>query len=206
MPMPNTPTTLEAVFVEIYDKDLWNGLPGSIPEYTAPIWKNVEEVVNSLGVRSLADIGCGQAKWLPSVHLPKVDYIGLDIAPNAITQLDSKVFSHWNDAGFGVMDVTQEIPPKVDLVLLRHVLQHLSTKNVAGMLRNIMLSESKYLLVTSFTAQRLEAYADIADGEFLPYNVSNFLHGTPLFAIPEPNVILTDEMLVLYDLEDVTLA
>ena len=46
--------------------------------------------------------------------------------------------------------VTDKLTEEYDLILSRHTMQHLKTKDVQSILRNFASSGSKYLLATNF--------------------------------------------------------
>ena len=95
-------------------------------------------------IRSVADAGAGDLNWIPTVHwemLPwHVRYRPFDLIPRheAVTQLD----------------ITEEFLPESDLILCRHVLNHLSIRLAEKALAGFVASGSKYLLMTSCANQR----------------------------------------------------
>jgi hypothetical protein len=95
---------------------------------------------------------------MKEVSLQEVAYIGADIVPELIEANKAK----YPTTKFEVLDITKDKLPKVDLVLVRDCLGHLSNFNVKKALDNIKSSGSKYLLSTSFT--KFNFNADVEDG------------------------------------------
>ena len=52
--------------------------------------------------------------------------------------------------------VTDSIPRPYDLILSRHTMQHLKTKDVKNILQNFVNSGSKYLLATNYPYLEVE--------------------------------------------------
>ena len=68
------------------------------------------------------------------------------------------------------MDLLEDKLPKVDLIIVRDCLFHLSFSKIKKALSNIKKSESTYLLVTSHTWKSFKT-SDIKTGEFRKVNL-----------------------------------
>lgn len=77
------------------------------------------------------------------------------------------------------LDLTRDSLPRVDLVLCRDGLVHLSNALAVRPLKNIKTSGSRYLLATTFP--QLPANADIVSGDWRPMNLER-----PPFSLPSP--------------------
>lgn len=126
-----------------------------------------------LEVRSLLDIPCGDFYWMDKVDLAGIDYIGADIVPELIEQNRREYPGRY----FSTLDLTSSKLPRVDLVLVRDCLGHLSNANVSLALKNLRASGSRYLLATTFP--NWENKGDIKDGEWRPINLAS------LFGLPD---------------------
>jgi len=73
-------------------------------------------------------------------------YVGADIVDELIQSNKRKYPKHY----FRVLDITQDELPKVDLMMVRDCLVHLSDADVKKALTNIKRSWTKYLLTTHF--------------------------------------------------------
>lgn len=107
---------------------------GSTIAETAQIRGHLPKIAERYGVRTVADAGAGDLHWLPLVEWD-VEYQGFDLYPR-----------HPDVTPF---DITKEILPKVDLILCRHVLNHLSIRFSERAIENFKLSGSRYLLMTN---------------------------------------------------------
>ena len=111
---------------------------------------------------------------------------------------------------FRVMDITVDALPKVDLIINRDCLVHLSNENIFKFIANIKKSGSKYLLVTSFTEKKIgekKCNSDILNGSWRPLNLelSPYNFKNPLHTINENCMevypLYTDKCMLLYDIK-----
>ena len=75
-----------------------------------------------------------------------VHYQGYDIVPDLVSDLRSR----FPGKSFDLLDATEQIPQKADLILCRDLFVHLTTDQIHRALRNFESSGSKYLLATTF--------------------------------------------------------
>lgn len=121
--------------------DWKSGLPetpcgkGSKLENTFEIRALLPRIIERGGIRTVADIGCGDQNWIHHCLPDGIDYTGFDIKPRFV---DVKP-----------LDVTREVlPVGYDLVLCIYVLNHLKPDMAERALRLIKESGSKYLLMS----------------------------------------------------------
>lgn len=173
---------LESKFGEIYRRNIWgnpesaSGL-GSSVSATDAIRQGLVDVCRDYSVSSMLDAPCGDYGWMSSAKLPIETYIGLDIVPELIEANRSKYRSE--SVRFETADLTRDPLPKVDLILCRDCLVHLSFENILRVLRNMVQSGSRYLLTTTFPEH--DQNGDIIDGDWRLLN----LQKKP-FSFPEP--------------------
>lgn len=92
-------------------------------------------------IETMNDAGAGDLNWLGDEALvgseipSKLSYRAFDLVPRhrLVTELD----------------ITKEIMPQADLILCRHVLNHLSIEKAMFALSNFKQSGSRYLLMTN---------------------------------------------------------
>lgn len=96
-------------------------------------------LVDDYSIQSVADAGAGDLHWMPLVKWD-VAYYPFDIYPR--------------HPDVAKLDITKELLPRVDLILCRHVLNHLSIRMSKDAVENFRLSGSKYLLMTNCNKQR----------------------------------------------------
>lgn len=107
----------------------------------------------------IVDVPCGDMAWMPNVlddvakDFPKgLRYTGLDIVPEAVAANTQKL---GGDRGgrvtyeFSVFDVTSNMPPTVDMLICRDLVNHLATKDIQRLLRNLRESGTRYLVISN---------------------------------------------------------
>lgn len=119
--------------------------PGSYLSATTEIRDWLPRVIRAYGVRSMADIPCGDWNWMQHVDLP-VDYVGCDVVRGVIEQ-NRERYPH---VRFWVLNAITDVPERVDLILCRDLLVHLSYKHGLQVLDNFRRSGSRWLLTTTF--------------------------------------------------------
>jgi len=90
-------------------------------------------VVKKYGIRTVNDAGAGDLRWIGKIAWD-VDYRPFDLVPRR--------------GEVTALDVTLEVMPEADLILCRHVLNHLSPKLALDALDNFRQS-GRYLLMTN---------------------------------------------------------
>ena len=103
------------------------------------IIKLLPKLIDELNIKNISDVGAGDLNWKKTIKL-NCSYQGYDLFPR-----------HEDVLKF---DATKEVPPQSDLILCRHVLNHLSIQFSERCLLNFQRSKSKYLLMTNFDKQR----------------------------------------------------
>lgn len=101
---------------------------------TVRIRRLLPGIANTFGIKSVVDAGAGDLHWIPRVKWD-VEYAGFDLYPR-----------HPDVQRF---DITKEVLPKADMILCRHVLNHLSIQFSERALAGFRESGSTYLLMTN---------------------------------------------------------
>lgn len=177
------------VFRRIYIENLWGDDEsrsgwGSRLDCTQKIRRDLPEIIRMLEARSILDIPCGDFNWMRHTDLGECQYIGADVVPELIDELQAKYGS--TRRSFLRLDLVADTLPAVDLVFCRDCLIHLSNRQVQRALDRIRSSGSEYLLTTTFpTADRND---DIRTGDYRPVN----LQAAP-FLLPEPLLLLDEK-------------
>lgn len=193
-------------FTEIYKGNKW-GSKESVSGLGSQL-KNTETLRNELpflflkyGIKSILDIPCGDFNWMKEVDLTGIDYIGADIVPEIIENNKNK----YAGVKFEVFDLTTDKLPVVDLIFVRDCIGHLSDENIFKAINNIIRSNSKYLLVTSFT--KYTSNQNIPDGGWKPINLmTQPYYLNPIYLInencPEAYPHYKDKCMLLIDLKN----
>ena len=178
----------ESIFTEIYQKNSWGGISksgqGSDLNQTESIRKELPNVFRELKVSSILDIPCGDFFWMKEINLDFLSYTGADIVEELIIS-NTKKYSKKN-RNFIKIDITKDFLPKVDLILCRDLLFHLSFEDIIRTIQKIKKSRSSYLLCTSNI--HVKNNFNIPTGSWRPLN----LQLSPIF-LPEPIRIIHEK-------------
>lgn len=168
---PVTSNTLEQVFDDIYRSAKWGNADGgstsgsgSLMQTTVVYRTFLQRFMKDNQVRSVVDAGCGDWEFSSAIDWTGIDYKGFDIVPSVIAE-DKKKYEKTN-VHFFVADIVESDLPPADLLIVKHVLQHLPTTAVQRFLGQI----PKYrhaLIVDSVNPTTLSSTNwDIAPGAF----------------------------------------
>ncbi len=202
--------TAEQTFTEIFRNNAWRGQEsasgtGSSTDQTEKIARELPELFDSFNVSTVLDIPCGDFHWMKHVDLSRVDYTGADIVGDLI-QRNITLHSR-NGVRFEKLDIIKSKLPRVDLVLCRDCLVHLSYDAIFDALNNICNSRSVYLLTTTFTQR--SGNRDIATGQWrtLNFEIAPFDFLPPIRTIDEGctehNGAYRDKALGLWRISDI---
>lgn len=199
--------TVEQRFDAIYKNNAWGGLKsvsgrGSDLDQTEFIISELPLLFERLSISSILDIPCGDFNWFNKIDLKKYQYIGGDIVKDIIK--NNKKLYECGNVSFQRINLLRDSLPKADLVFVRDCFIHFSNKDIFKAVNNICLSNSKYLLTTTFP-QRKENW-DTITGGWHPLNlqIDPFFFPAPLFIInekcTEENMSLADKSLALWEI------
>jgi SAM-dependent methyltransferase len=141
------------LFDSVYQKQMWGGTPdqssgwGSYGEHSSEYVDYVRDFIVRNDIESILDIGCGDFQIGSRICGAVTLYIGADVS-RLIIERNAAAFSELSNVRFKVLDVCADPLPKVDLITIREVLQHLSNADIALALDNIERSQARFVLVT----------------------------------------------------------
>jgi len=172
---------LKAAFDHIAEQNSWGSQEtvsgdGSALTMTARVRECLGKWIKKYEIKTFVDAPCGDANW--QAHIPGMDqvkYNGYDIADKPLKIAREKNSDHAS-MSFAQMDLTSEIPPKADIIMVRDVIQHLPLAKGRQMLLNAKRSGARYLAVSTFSDG---GNIDIWAGSFYKDDV----HATP-FNLP----------------------
>lgn len=195
-------------FTQIFNTNHWEGLEsisgrGSDKSVTDNLGKEITKILLNFEVKSILDLPCGDFKWMKDVDLNGAQYTGGDIVKKLIDH--NKIqYKSKNATEFRIIDMIKDDLPYVDLILVRDCFVHLSFEHIYASLKNIINSESKYILTTSFPLTKLNF--DIVTGDWRTLNLCR-----KPFSFPEPLLIISefnskkdnrDKSLMLWKIKD----
>jgi hypothetical protein len=175
-------------FTAIYESHFWvddqsRSGGGSNLYATEKIREAIPGLFLKYGVRSVVDIPCGDFFWFKEMKLDLESYVGGDIVVPLIASVAEKYASPTRS--FQVMDLTKDVLPECDLILVRDCFIHLSFESIFAALRNITQSKIQYLMTTHFAD--VAANVDIETGFYHELNLRK-----PPFSFP-PALELIDD-------------
>jgi len=200
----------ERIFTDVYLRNRWGGREsvsgtGSDLSQTTRIVEELPMLLRDLQASSLLDIPCGDFNWMKTLHLGQVDYIGADIVRDLVER--NQMLYGKDGVAFLRLDILRDELPKVDVILCRDCLVHLSLSDALKALHTICRSQSEYLATTTFPARARNR--DILTGEWRPLNLE-----LPPFNLPDPlrhicenctegNGVFADKSLSVWRIQDV---
>src|SRR5258706_10371576 len=182
--------TAQQVFADIYRHAIWgrndqgagNSGPGSTIHST-PIYRTfLQQFLKDCDIRSVVDAGCGDWEFSQAIDWSGIDYKGFDIVESVIAQ-DKQKFAKPNIQFFAGNVVELDLPP-ADLLICKHVLQHLPTRDVQRFLAQ--LPKYRHVLLTnSVSVKSMSAVnGDIVVGSYRPLDPT-----APPFNVPGMKVL-----------------
>ncbi|UAM98530.1 class I SAM-dependent methyltransferase [Polaribacter litorisediminis] len=138
---------------QIYDRNLWgnndaefySGFGSHSPELVNPYIEKVQSFLTSFDeFLTVCDLGCGDFNIGNQLVKYTQKYIAVDIVPELIKYNKSKFMA--DNLEFKCLDVSKDNLPKVDCVIIRQVLQHLSNAEVQRILHKLV--NFKYIIIT----------------------------------------------------------
>jgi len=175
---PPTSERMREAFEDIYRGAVWgtnaddaghSGV-GSTMRTTLLYRTFLAQFMKDTAVHSVVDAGCGDWEFSRAIDWSGIDYKGFDIAPRVI-KADQERFTRPN-VHFFVGDIVDDDLPPADLLIVKHVLQHLPNAAVEKFLRQL----PKYrhaLLIDGVNAEGLSSTnPDIPVGGYRPLDVT----------------------------------
>jgi len=146
---------LEGVFTRIYEQNLWSSEesvsgPGSTIESTQSIRNEIPRIIDRFGVKRILDAPCGDYNWFRFIERDKdIHYEGGDIVEALVINNQEKYGNEYTR--FKLLDIRNDELPEADLWLCRDCLQHLSNSDVFKVIRNLLNSDIRYFLASTYT-------------------------------------------------------
>ena len=180
----------EALFTEICKSNLWgaetsrSGL-GSEDEQTANLRADLPSLLETLQVKTLLDLPCGDFSWMSRTNCHLDRYIGADIVDEIVARNASSFATLDGRIDFRKLDLLSDTLPASDAILCRDCLVHLSYENIGKALTNLRASKLHWLIATTFTD--LHENHDAIDGDWRSLNME-----APPFRFPPTFAILNE--------------
>jgi hypothetical protein len=180
----------QVLFTKIWKSNLWgaetsrSGL-GSEDGETASLRADLPGLLETLQVRTLLDLPCGDFRWMSRTNCHLDRYIGADIVEEIVTRNASLFGTLDGRISFRKLDLLSDTLTEADAILCRDCFVHLSYSNIGKALANLRASNLHWLLATTFTD--LHENHDAMDGDWRPLNME-----APPFRLPPALAILNE--------------
>ncbi len=182
---PPSPAELERAFGDIYKDAAWgtnaegvgNSGSGSLARTTHLYRVFLRQFMKDHEVRSVVDAGCGDWESTHLVDWTGIDYKGYDVVPSVIEANRTKYGKP--NIQFFAGDVVSTDLPAADLLIVKHVLQHLPNAAVTKFFAQ--LPKYKHVLITSTVGPRTFAgdNREIDAGAFRTFDPTRPPFGLP---------------------------
>jgi SAM-dependent methyltransferase len=165
-PHASHPRPTKEAFSRIYEKAKWgknaegkgNSGAGSTLDNTLIYRVYLQQFLADHHIASVVDAGCGDWEFSRVIDWSGIDYKGYDIV-DAVIAADQQQYTAPN-VHFFTANIVDDPLPKADLLIVKHVLQHLSNADVAKFFTK--LANYKYVLLTD-GVNKLTLSGDNAD-------------------------------------------
>lgn len=129
--------------------------PGSSLEFTRNLREELPDLLRHYRIGSMLDCPCGDLTWLADTDLRMLhSYVGMDVEKRLI-DANQHNFRSFGNYGFVCCNLlTRKRFPKVDLILSRDFLAHLTTEWIEHMIGKYKESGSTYLLASNYPGTR----------------------------------------------------
>lgn len=141
----------EKRFVTIYRDKLWGvneenegySGGGSDLENVRPYYVYLTNFLREHDIRSVVDLGCGDWTFSRFIDWTDIDYIGYDVVDSVIQKDQARYGS--SHIQFIHANFLNEEVPQADLMICKHVLQHMPNQDVMAFLK--LLPKFKHCLI-----------------------------------------------------------
>jgi SAM-dependent methyltransferase len=146
----------ENAFTYIYDNGVWGGYNqnnqdlgtsggGSTEKNTREYRKLLELFLKEKEIKTVVDVGCGDWEFSKLIDWNGIEYLGYDVVKSVIEANNAKYATdtlHFVVGNFLTIEL-----PSADLLICKHVLQHISNQDILNFIPQ--LKKYKYCLITN---------------------------------------------------------
>ncbi len=183
----DTTNPVEKLFTQTYRTNGWlsketvSGI-GSEFRFTQKVRNGLSSLIKLLGIQSIADAPCGDVNWIKHMDLGACRYIGIDIVQELI---ESNIQKFGQTKEFLHLNLIENVIEKVDLIICRDMLAHLTYEQIFAVLRNFKQSGSKYILMTTGVTTKVNNDSGVGGWRPLNFELPPFNFPKPLLLIQE---------------------
>ncbi len=188
---PEQAVARRQMFTHIWQSNFWGNTEtrsgnGSSLIGTTALRAWLTATLQTLGIRTLADAGCGDLNWMKELTGSLRFYFAYDIVPELVNELRSR-FQDRPNHFFTEADMVTTLLPECDAILCRDCLSHLTPDATLMALKRFRRSGSRLLIATTHSVGR---NTWINTGAWYPIDLTAapFNLPPPLFAFSEDGV------------------
>ena len=163
---PGEEAHIREKFSQIYQRNEWgygSGV-GSLASNNISYMEFIQSFIESHGVKSVVDFGCGDWQFSRLINWSDADYVGLDLVPHLI-ETNRKNFAR-SGVSFEIFRSLDDVPD-ADLLICKDVFQHLSNETIAKYLA-IFKQRFRFLLITNDDQPETLVNGEIEAGGWRP--------------------------------------
>ena len=116
---------------------------GSLMETTSEVRAWLPKIIAEHGIRSIADVPCGDAFWMQHVPLNGCGYVGYDLLQDVLALAPK-------GREYRALNAIEAVPERADLIVCRDFLVHLTYAHALRVLANFRASGARWLAVNTF--------------------------------------------------------
>ncbi|MBI4709374.1 MAG: class I SAM-dependent methyltransferase [Candidatus Portnoybacteria bacterium] len=163
---------MKKIFERIYLDKVWykGSGSGSLPSNTKKYRSFLRDYIKKNNIEKVIDIGCGDWGFSRLMDWSGMQYLGIDVVGFIIDENKKRWES--DNVKFRCADVRKIKLPKADLIIIKDVLQHWTSKEILRFVKKI--KRFPHILITnSFKgASQAMINQDIKNGEARPLDLS----------------------------------
>ena len=195
------------IFTQIYTNRIWGGTndsplsgPGSAVWYTENLRSQLPKILQSFGVKTLLDAGCGDLTWISTIFEDlNINYIGVDVVEFLITEHQKNYPNHH----FEVLDITVDDLPRADMMMCRDCMFHMSFEDIYRTLNNFVKSEIPLLFATSHATPAMNVNITTGGYAELDFFKKPFCFPKPVFALDDTHPAFVKRNMCVWTREQV---
>ena len=161
----------EKEFTYIYDHNVWNDKSksggGSLIRNCYPYVFFLKKFLKEHNITTVLDLGCGDFSYAKFIKWDGIEYIGVDVVKQNAEENTRKYGS--SNVRFLQGNIIDMDLPDADLVICKHVLQHIPNKDVFKLLEK--LKKYPYCILTDQIESDSEKNVDIPIGSARPLDL-----------------------------------
>jgi hypothetical protein len=176
--------------------------PGSSIDATPEIRVFLPYIFEKYEISTVVDAPCGDMNWMRFINLNKVNYLGIDI----VDEIVSQNVINYPGLKFMQLDIISNPIPYAECYIIRDFFIHLLNEDVLIILNKLKKSKVKYLISTSFPYLKtnIDQIEENHEGRYgfrkLNLSIQPYNLGAPIESIVEKNTVCEGRIVGLWEL------